>query len=169
RPFIALNCASIPETLIESELFGHEKGAFTGALARRLGKVELAHGGTLFLDEVGDLGMLTQAKLLRFLQEREFTRVGGTQTIKVDVRIIAATNKILEELVPRKEFREDLYYRINVARSEEHTSELQSRFDLVCRLLLEKKKKKKKKNIYNKKKKKKKKKHKEKKTNRMQT
>src|SRR5213080_4904946 len=115
RPFIALNCASIPETLIESELFGHEKGAFTGALARRLGKVELAHGGTLFLDEVGDLGMLTQAKLLRFLQEREFTRVGGTQTIKVDVRIIAATNKILEELVPRKEFREDLYYRINVA------------------------------------------------------
>ena len=115
RPFIALNCASIPETLIESELFGHEKGAFTGALARRLGKVELAHGGTLFLDEVGDLGMLTQAKLLRFLQEREFTRVGGTQTIKVDVRIIAATNKILEDLVPRKEFREDLYYRINVA------------------------------------------------------
>src|SRR6267378_4616147 len=115
RPFIAINCASIPDTLIESELFGHEKGAFTGALARRLGRVELAHGGTLFLDEVGDLGMLTQAKLLRFLQEREFTRVGGTQTIKVDVRIIAATNKILEELVPRKEFREDLYYRINVA------------------------------------------------------
>jgi len=115
KPFIAINCASIPDTLIESELFGHEKGAFTGALARRLGRVELAHGGTLFLDEVGDLGMLTQAKLLRFLQEREFTRVGGTQTIKVDVRIIAATNKILEELVPRKEFREDLYYRINVA------------------------------------------------------
>jgi len=115
RPFIAINCASIPDTLIESELFGHEKGAFTGALARRLGKVELAHDGTLFLDEVGDLGMLTQAKLLRFLQEREFTRVGGTQLIKVDVRIIAATNKILEELVPRKEFREDLYYRINVA------------------------------------------------------
>ncbi len=115
RPFIAINCASIPDTLIESELFGHEKGAFTGALARRLGKVELAHGGTLFLDEVGDLGMLTQAKLLRFLQEREFTRVGGTQVIKVDVRIIAATNKILEDLVPRKEFREDLYYRINVA------------------------------------------------------
>jgi two-component system response regulator AtoC len=115
RPFIAINCASIPDTLIESELFGHEKGAFTGALARRLGRVELAQGGTLFLDEVGDLGMLTQAKLLRFLQEREFTRVGGTQLIKVDVRIIAATNKILEELVPRKEFREDLYYRINVA------------------------------------------------------
>ncbi len=114
RPFIAINCASIPDTLIESELFGHEKGSFTGALARRLGKVELAHGGTLFLDEVGDLGLPTQAKLLRFLQEREFTRVGGSQTIKVDVRIVAATNKVLEELLRRQEFREDLYYRINV-------------------------------------------------------
>ena len=114
RPFIAINCASIPDTLIESELFGHEKGSFTGALARRLGKVELAHGGTLFLDEVGDLGLPTQAKLLRFLQEREFTRVGGSQTIKVDVRIVAATNKILEDLLRRQEFREDLYYRINV-------------------------------------------------------
>jgi DNA-binding NtrC family response regulator len=113
-PFIAINCASIPDTLIESELFGHEKGAFTGALARRIGKVELAHGGTLFLDEVGDLGLPTQAKLLRFLQEREFTRVGGAQTIKVDVRIVAATNKILEDLIRRQEFREDLYYRINV-------------------------------------------------------
>ncbi len=114
RPFIAINCASIPDTLIESELFGHEKGSFTGALARRIGKVELAHGGTLFLDEVGDLGLPTQAKLLRFLQEREFTRVGGAQTIKVDVRIVAATNKVLEELIRRQEFREDLYYRINV-------------------------------------------------------
>jgi two-component system response regulator AtoC len=114
RPLIAINCASIPDTLIESELFGHEKGSFTGALARRLGKVELAHGGTLFLDEVGDLGLPTQAKLLRFLQEREFTRVGGSQTIKVDVRIVAATNKILEDLLRRQEFREDLYYRINV-------------------------------------------------------
>jgi DNA-binding NtrC family response regulator len=114
RPFIAINCASIPDTLIESELFGHEKGSFTGALARRLGKVELAHGGTLFMDEVGDLGLPTQAKLLRFLQEREFTRVGGSQTIKVDVRIVAATNKILEDLLRRQEFREDLYYRINV-------------------------------------------------------
>mgnify|MGYP001560206516 FL=1 len=114
RPLIAINCASIPDTLIESELFGHEKGSFTGALARRIGKVELAHGGTLFLDEVGDLGLPTQAKLLRFLQEREFTRVGGSQTIKVDVRIVAATNKILEDLLRRQEFREDLYYRINV-------------------------------------------------------
>ena len=113
-PFMAINCASIPDTLIESELFGHEKGSFTGALARRVGKVELAHRGTLFLDEVGDLGSPTQAKVLRFLQEREFIRVGGTQTIKVDVRIIAATNKVLEDLIRRETFREDLYYRINV-------------------------------------------------------
>jgi two-component system response regulator AtoC len=113
-PFIAINCASIPDTLIESELFGHEKGSFTGALARRAGKVELAHGGTLFLDEIGDLGSPTQAKVLRFLQEREFIRVGGSQTIKVDVRIIAATNKVLEDLIRREAFREDLYYRINV-------------------------------------------------------
>ncbi len=113
-PFTAINCASIPDTLIESELFGHEKGSFTGALARRIGKVELAHGGTLFLDEIGDLGPPTQAKVLRFLQEREFIRVGGSQTIKVDVRIIAATNKVLEDLIRREAFREDLYYRINV-------------------------------------------------------
>jgi len=114
RPFIAINCASIPDTLIESELFGHEKGSFTGALARRVGKVELAHSGTLFLDEVGDFGPPTQAKVLRFLQEREFVRVGGSETIKVDVRIVAATNKVLEDLIRREEFREDLYYRINV-------------------------------------------------------
>ncbi len=114
RPFIAINCAALPETLIESELFGHEKGAFTDALARRLGKVELAHSGTLFLDEIGDLSLTTQAKLLRFLQEREFARVGGTQAIKVDVRIIAATNKDLEDLLRRDQFREDLYYRIKV-------------------------------------------------------
>ncbi len=114
RPFIAINCASIPDTLIESELFGHEKGSFTGALARRVGKVELAHSGTLFLDEVGDLGPPTQAKVLRFLQEREFVRVGGSETIKVDVRIVAATNKVLEDLIRREAFREDLYYRINV-------------------------------------------------------
>ena len=113
-PFIAINCASIPDTLIESELFGHEKGSFTGALARRVGKVELAHGGTLFLDEIGDLGLPTQAKVLRFLQEREFVRIGGSQTIKVDVRIVAATNKVLEDLIRREAFREDLYYRINV-------------------------------------------------------
>lgn len=114
HPFIAINCAALPETLIESELFGHEKGSFTDAQARRVGQFELAHGGSLFLDEVGDLSQATQAKLLRVLQEREFTRIGGTCPIKVDVRIMAATNKNLEELLQRKEFREDLYYRINV-------------------------------------------------------
>jgi DNA-binding NtrC family response regulator len=114
QPFIALNCAALPETLIESELFGHEKGSFTDASARRTGQFELAHGGTLFLDEIGDLSLPTQAKLLRVLQEREFTRVGGTLPIKVDVRIIAATNRRLEDLVGSKTFREDLYYRINV-------------------------------------------------------
>ena len=114
RPFIALNCAALPETLIESELFGHEKGSFTDATARRVGQFELANTGTLFLDEIGDLSAMTQAKLLRVLQEREFTRVGGVQSIKVDVRIVAATNKNLEELVRKGQFREDLYYRINV-------------------------------------------------------
>lgn len=114
RPFIPLNCAAIPETLIESELFGHEKGSFTDAQARRLGQFELAHGGTLFLDEIGDLSQATQAKLLRVLQEREFTRIGGTQPIKVDVRIVAATNKNLEDLLQQGKFREDLYYRVNV-------------------------------------------------------
>ena len=114
RAFVAINCAALPETLIESELFGHEKGAFTDALTRRLGQFELAHEGTLFLDEIGDLSAATQAKLLRVLQEREFTRIGGTQPVRVDVRIIAATNKHLEELLRRREFREDLYYRINV-------------------------------------------------------
>jgi DNA-binding NtrC family response regulator len=114
RPFIALNCAALPETLIESELFGHEKGSFTDATARRVGQFELANSGTLFLDEIGDLSPTTQAKLLRVLQEREFTRIGGVQSIKVDVRIIAATNKNLDELVRKGLFREDLYYRINV-------------------------------------------------------
>ena len=114
RPFIALNSAALPETLIESELFGHEKGSFTDAQARRIGQFELAHSGTLFLDEIGDLSPATQAKLLRVLQEREFTRVGGTQPVKVDVRIITATNKQLADHVKRKTFREDLYYRINV-------------------------------------------------------
>lgn len=114
RPFIALNCAALPETLIESELFGHEKGSFTDATARRVGQFELAHTGTLFLDEIGDLSPLTQAKLLRVLQEREFTRIGGVQSIKVDVRIVAATNKNLDDLVRKGQFREDLYYRINV-------------------------------------------------------
>ncbi len=114
RPFIALNCAALPETLIESELFGHEKGSFTDATARRMGQFEQAHTGTLFLDEIGDLSAVTQAKLLRVLQEREFTRIGGVQSIKVDVRIVAATNKNLDELVRKGQFREDLYYRINV-------------------------------------------------------
>jgi DNA-binding NtrC family response regulator len=114
RPFIALNCAALPETLIESELFGHEKGSFTDATARRTGQFEMAHTGTLFLDEIGDLSPVTQAKLLRVLQEREFTRIGGVQPIKVDVRIVAATNKNLDELVRKGQFREDLYYRINV-------------------------------------------------------
>lgn len=114
RPFIALNCAALPETLIESELFGHEKGSFTDATARRVGQFELANSGTLFLDEIGDLSPITQAKLLRVLQEREFTRIGGVQPIKVDVRIVAATNKNLDELVRKGQFREDLYYRINV-------------------------------------------------------
>ena len=114
RPFIALNCAALPETLIESELFGHEKGSFTDATARRVGQFELANTGTLFLDEIGDLSATTQAKLLRVLQEREFNRIGGVQPIKVDVRIIAATNKNLDELVRKGLFREDLYYRINV-------------------------------------------------------
>ncbi|MCS6896806.1 MAG: sigma-54 dependent transcriptional regulator [Nitrospira sp.] len=114
RPFVAINCAALPETLIESELFGHEKGAFTDATARRTGQFELANSGTLFLDEIGELSLVTQAKLLRVLQEREFTRVGGVQPIKVDVRIVAATNKNLDELVRKGQFREDLYYRVNV-------------------------------------------------------
>jgi DNA-binding NtrC family response regulator len=114
RPFVALNCAALPETLIESELFGHEKGSFTDATARRVGQFELANTGTLFLDEIGDLSPVTQAKLLRVIQEREFTRIGGVQSIKIDVRIVAATNKNLDELVKKGQFREDLYYRINV-------------------------------------------------------
>jgi Nif-specific regulatory protein len=114
RPFIKVNCAALPETVVESELFGHEKGAFTGAISRRKGRFELAKGGTIFLDEVGDFSPATQVKMLRVLQEREFERVGGTETIKCDVRIIAATNRDLEELVAQNEFRQDLYYRLNV-------------------------------------------------------
>jgi len=113
-PFVTINCAAIPETLIESELFGHEKGAFTNAIERKLGRFEIAHQGTLFLDEIGELSLATQAKTLRFLEEREFTRVGGSKTIKVDVRLIAATNKDLTQLIKKGLFREDLYYRINV-------------------------------------------------------
>lgn len=113
-PFVALNCASIPESLIESELFGHEKGAFTHAVERRLGQFELADGGTLFLDEIGELSPAVQVKLLRFLQEQEFYRVGRSKPIRVDVRIVTATNKDLEQLVRHGTFRQDLYYRINV-------------------------------------------------------
>jgi len=114
KPFIKVNCAAIPETLLESEFFGYEKGAFTGAIKTKLGKFELANGGTIFLDEIGDMNLYLQAKLLRVLQEMEFERVGGNQTIRVDVRIIAATNRDLKELVRKGEFREDLYYRLNV-------------------------------------------------------
>jgi transcriptional regulator with GAF, ATPase, and Fis domain len=114
KPFIKLNCVAIPESLLESELFGHEKGAFTGAVTQKIGKFELAHGGTIFLDEIGDMPLATQAKLLRVLQEKEFERVGGNQTIRVDVRFIAATNKNLMEMVRQGTFREDLYYRLNV-------------------------------------------------------
>jgi two-component system nitrogen regulation response regulator NtrX len=114
KPFVAINCAAIPEELIESELFGYEKGAFTGALAQRKGKFDLADGGTLFLDEIGDMSLRTQAKVLRILQERCFERVGGTRLVTVDVRIIAATNKNLDEEIRLGRFREDLYYRLNV-------------------------------------------------------
>jgi Nif-specific regulatory protein len=114
KPFVKVNCAALPESLIESELFGHEKGAFTGAVARKRGRFELAEGGTLFLDEIGDLSPAMQVKLLRALQEREFERVGGTETIKVNVRLITATNVDLEQAVSDGRFRSDLYYRLNV-------------------------------------------------------
>jgi DNA-binding NtrC family response regulator len=114
RPFVKLNCVAIPEGLLESELFGHEKGSFTGALQQKSGKFELANTGTIFLDEIGDMTLSTQAKILRVLQEKEFERVGGTQTIKIDVRVIAATNKDLAAAVQEGDFREDLYFRLNV-------------------------------------------------------
>lgn len=113
-PFIKVSCAALPETLLESELFGYEKGAFTGATANKMGRFEMANGGTLFLDEIGDISASTQVKLLRVLQEKEFERVGGTQTIRVDIRLITATNKDLEAEVQENKFREDLYYRLNV-------------------------------------------------------
>ncbi len=113
-PFVALNCSAIPATLIESELFGHERGAFTGAIERRKGKFELAHRGTIFLDEIGEMDLATQAKVLRVLEEREFMRVGGGREVRVDVRVVAATNGDLEEMVARKAFREDLYFRFKV-------------------------------------------------------
>ena len=114
KPFLAINCASIPENLLESELFGHEKGAFTGAERRRIGKFEQCHGGTLFLDEVGDMSPMTQTKVLRVLQEQTFERVGGNETIRVDVRVIAATNRDLDAMIAAGTFRRDLHYRLNV-------------------------------------------------------
>ncbi len=114
RPYVAINCAAIPDTLLESELFGHERGAFTGALTQRIGKFERADGGTIFLDEIGDMPLALQAKLLRVLQNGEFQRLGGDQTLRTQVRVIAATNKDLTAMVKEKTFREDLYYRINV-------------------------------------------------------
>src|SRR6185436_4919744 len=113
-PFIAVNCAAIPENLLESELFGHDKGAFTGAVARKIGRFERAHGGTLFLDEIGDMSLALQSKILRAIQEREIERVGGTESIQVDVRLIAATNRDLRTMMTENRFREDLYYRLAV-------------------------------------------------------
>ena len=114
RPFIKLNCAAIPFELLESELFGHEKGAFTGAIAQKIGRFEMAHSGTLFLDEIGDIPLASQAKLLRVLQEQEFERLGGTRTHQVNVRLVAATHRDLPQMVSRNEFRSDLYYRLSV-------------------------------------------------------
>ena len=113
-PFVAINCAAIPESLLENELFGHEKGAFTGANARKLGRVEMAQGGTLFLDEIGELPLSLQPKILRLVQEKQFDRVGGTETRRIDLRLVTATNRDLKAMVASREFREDLYFRLSV-------------------------------------------------------
>jgi sigma-54 specific flagellar transcriptional regulator A len=139
RPFIPVNCGAIPADLLESELFGHEKGAFTGAIATRIGRFELADGGTILLDEIGEMPQMLQVKLLRVLQERSFERVGGTRTISVDVRIIAATNQNLEAAVKEGRFREDLFYRLNVIPVE--IPPLRERVDdipLLCGFFIEK-------------------------------
>src|SRR5262245_23410952 len=115
RPFVAINCSAIPDTLIESELLGHERGAFTGAVSRRKGLIEAADGGTLFLDEIGDMDLRAQTRLLRVIEHHQVTRLGGSETVPVDVRIIAATHRDLERMIADEQFREDLYYRLNVA------------------------------------------------------
>jgi two-component system response regulator AtoC len=132
-PFVAVNVAAIPDTLLESELFGHEKGAFTGAIARKLGRFELAHGGTVFLDEIGSLRLELQAKLLRVLQEREIERLGGSRPVPVDVRVLAATNVNLQQAVRQRVFREDLFYRLNVVPI--HVPPLRERRDDIARLV----------------------------------
>ena len=131
-PFVAVNCAAIPEELIESELYGHEKGAFTGAIQKKRGRFEMANGGTIFLDEIGDMSLMTQAKILRILQEHRFERVGGTETIEVNVRVIAATNKDLQAEMSQGRFREDLFYRLNVIPF--HVPALRERRDDIPRL-----------------------------------
>ena len=113
-PFVTLNCAAIPATLLESELFGHERGAFTGAVTQRIGRFEMANGGTLFLDEIGEMALDLQVKLLRVLQEQEFERLGSARTTRVNVRVVAATNRDLMQMIEAKEFRADLYYRLSV-------------------------------------------------------
>jgi DNA-binding NtrC family response regulator len=138
QPFIPINSAALAEGVLESEMFGHEKGAFTGAIATKKGLVEQADGGTLFLDEIGDLGLNLQAKLLRFLQEKEFKRVGGLQTLKVDVRVVAATHQDLQQKIAANQFRQDLYYRLNVITIslpslKEHMEDLPDLIDYFCR------------------------------------
>src|SRR5207342_1866734 len=128
-PFVKVNCAAIPPELIESELFGHERGAFTGAIAKKRGLFEVADGGTIFLDEIGDMAQSAQAKVLRVLQTGEFTRVGGEKSLRTDCRVVAATNRDLEQMVQQGQFREDLYFRLNVVPI--HSPSLRDRLDDV--------------------------------------